>query len=166
MNTLTSALIYVGLVPASTVEEMQRWGVPLPDVQPNPPATAEQVGAVLEGVLQASGVHLVRETQLDILPTFLRTLSKGTLCLAGAEPFDVSFGRTVNGEILLPWQGESLEELLQDPESHLLFPSAEGTVRFQVTDIQEVFFGETKAFLVCAGEFLSCEVSKKEDVNG
>jgi hypothetical protein len=166
MNTLLSALIYVGLVPSNTVEEMQRWGVPLPDVRQSPPATAEQVSAVLESVLQDSGVHLVRETQLDVLPTFLRTLSKGTLHLVGAEPFEVSFGRTVNGEILLPWQGESLEDLLQDPDSCLLFAGNEGSVRFHATDVQEIFFGERKAFLVCAGEFVPCEAEKKEDANG
>ena len=150
MSALARTILRTGLLKASQLAEFYRWGL-LPDpgreATPAPTSLAE-LNQQLEQALEEEHLAIIRETDLDILQRYLDTQRVGRLHITAGEEktaFDVTHGRTLLGEYVLPWRGENIEELLTN--GHTYLEDKEKKVFF--SSVREVFFGETKCFLVC-----------------
>lgn len=162
-NPLADAAIKSGLIPAESLAEMQRWRAPIeiPEEIPEPPKDVEEAAEKIRNVLESQGYVLTKETDLNILQQYLSTQKSGKLHVevpqeAGEElatttaDFDVVYGKTLNGEYIFPWRGESLRDEMTNGLTYLevvehpAFPN-----RVFFSDLREVFYGDVKAFIVC-----------------
>lgn len=151
MTALVRALVESGLVDSAMVRELQRWGVPVEPLEVKPPASAQELTARLLEAVEREGYTLFRETDLQVLERYLASQKIGLLFVADSPegaphpPISVAFGRTKECEYVLPWRSEGIKDLLTNGTTFLL--DDDRKVYFR--DVRELFFGETKAFLVC-----------------
>lgn len=152
MNSLAKVIAKSGILSTEQVDEFRRWKTPgVIDLDGSEP-TADSAEAIVEGIeqaLQSKELVLVRATDLNILPQFLKTQAQGKLRVtSGSEEadFDIVFGRTTMGEYILPFMNDIVEEVLTNGEAKLVVGSSD-PVHF--TSINPLYFGEVKAFLLC-----------------
>ena len=117
------------------------------------------------GPLEEDNIALVKETDLDIVPQYVRTQAVGSLYVAHNEGemqkgFEVVFGRTLTGEFILPWGGDDISDLLTNGVTHLTFAVADSSDRGEplrllstvyFDEVREIYFGDRKVFIVCRG---------------
>jgi hypothetical protein len=153
MSKLGKAVAASGAIDEGMLQELQKWKVPL-----NLPDTVEletDVDAVISRIQEAiSDKEMVeiRDTDLDLLKRFLRDRKKGRLYLVSDSTgektnFTIRYCVTSTGEYAIPWESESIEDMLVADGSYL--KTDEGRVYFHT--VRECFFGEHKAFIVCSG---------------
>lgn len=154
MNPIASAVLSTGLVDPQVLAELRRWGgVPFEPLTEEPlPRSVEEVAARIRGALESEGYILVRETDLAVLDQYTGTLTQGTLHLvldmdAQMQDADVpiSYGRTPLNEYIIPWRSVGIQEVLTNGMTYLVA----GEVRVFFREVRELFFGETKAFMIC-----------------
>jgi hypothetical protein len=78
--------------------------------------------------------------------------SSGTLVIkvdGSRSSIPLAFCRTILGEFVIPWKSESIYDLMISGDTYLRYKEDGKTVKAYFTDVREVFFGETKAFMVC-----------------
>jgi hypothetical protein len=150
-NALVRAVLESGLVDGAALQEVQRWGVPIEAVEVQRPSSLEELDSRIMQALESEGYALVRETDLEILRYYTTQQTDGLLFLAECPeadvhpPIQVSFARLPTSEYILPWRSEGISGLLCNGASFLL----DGPRRVFFRDVRELFFGDTKAFLVC-----------------
>lgn len=152
MKPLTTAVVQSGLVPPSVLEEMNRWGL-MEFVQP--PKALRSIDEVIDRlreVLESEGFVDVKSTDLDALKEYLEGQSEGKLHLVDDETgektsFRISYAKTKMGEYIIPWRSETIEDLMANGQTYLAPKSSKEKIYF--ADVRELFFGETKAFMVC-----------------
>jgi hypothetical protein len=100
---------------------------------------------------------VVRETDLDAVQTYLKTQKNGTLHLElvtadgnTTADFPITYGRTRLGEFIVAWSTDSIKDAMTNGSTSLL--TAEGE-RFFFDDVRELYYDETKAFMVCRPVF-------------
>ena len=145
---LSAAVLRAGLVEPGVLAEIRRWGLPI-DIGVGEELTLadtkeEALAAIRDGLESESMVE-IRDTDLDIMHTYLKGQSKGRLVVRG-ESIPVSFCRLATGEYAIPWMSESISDLLVDGETHLKVRRK----KVFFWDVREVYFGEMKAFVVCS----------------
>lgn len=158
MNALAMAAIKAGLIDKDMLEEFRRWKAPIdiPEELPEPPKTIEEAAAAIEEALQGEGLVVTRETDLEILQQYLTKQRVGKLHVevpkeAGHEfitteaDFDIVYSSSLTGEYIIPWQGDNIRSEMTNGLTYLLIDDEK--VFFK--DIREVFYGDTKAFMVC-----------------
>ena len=142
------AVLHSGLVDRNTVSELQRWGY-LRDLDEgvlnSTLQSSEEVVGALRDVLESEGMVEIRDTDLDIIKTWMKDQRKGRLVIHG-EAIPVTFCTLLTGEYAIPWMGETISSTLLDGESHLKLKRRKVYFR----DVREVYFGEVKAFMVCS----------------
>jgi len=157
MNPLTVAILRSGLVDKKVLQQLERWGHALPPVTPVELPAGEDGAVVLsqmlEDALGGEDLVAVRTQDLDAIERYLATVRPGTLHLElGEVPTEipVMFGRTVAGDFLLPWRGETLSEEMVKPTTRLtwLDEGGEHVERFALCD--ELYVGLVKVFMVCS----------------
>lgn len=156
MNPLTKAVVQMGLVDRDIIEEVRRFGAPVEGLdteEPRPPADQEELLARLQEALTAEESVAVRETDLEVLEQYRATHRNGVLRLSvvldgytNQADIPVSYGRTALGDYLIPWQAETISQMLTNGETYL--QTYENT-RVYFKDVRELFYGNVKAFMVC-----------------
>lgn len=155
---LTRVAVEAGLVTQNDLAEFARWGHPDlsrgEDVdQERKLSSVTEIVAALEGELMSRGQVLVQETDLDIVQTYLQTQRQAMMYLetdTQTTEFPVTIGVTKLEEVIMPFKGEGISELMMNGRSHLKFSTADGNnvVHF-FTDVREVCLGDQKSFLIC-----------------
>jgi hypothetical protein len=117
---------------------------------------------MLERAMSEEGYVTVKETDLEILPCFLKTQRKGVLhfeMLNGTkEDFEISYGLTPFGEYIIPWTDDDISEAMTNGLTYLQVPNGrlEGEEvlydRVAIRRVRELYYGNTKAFMVCVPE--------------
>lgn len=147
------AVIESGLIPDEVLAEMTRWGLPLVTVDESQVARSpEQVVRRIQEALEGEDVIRLRDTDLDMIRYYLTEQKPGRLHVEETS-FDVFFCRTKLGEYVIPWKSESIQDMMVDPKTYLSFSEKTdgASVRHKVffSDVRELYFGDTKAFMVC-----------------
>lgn len=159
MNSIATAVLSTGLVDPQIIEELRRWGALPTDLTVDGPAprTPEEMAVRIQSALESEGFVLVRETDLAILDQYTTTLSQGTLHLVldvDAEMQDadvpITFGRTSLNEYIVPWRSAGIQEVLTNGMTYLI----DGEHRVFFRHVRELFFGDTKAFMICIPSYI------------
>ena len=161
-SEVTKTVLQAGLVADSVVEELGRWGMPIPVVVPGSIAP-ESVSTALERAMTEEGYVEVKETDLEVLQHYLKTQKSGTLhfeLLEGtSENFEISYGLTPFGEYIIPWTDSDISDAMTNGLTYLEIPDAcndagvvLSTKRVAIHTVRELYYGDIKAFMVCAPE--------------
>jgi hypothetical protein len=148
------AVLKAGIVPTDMVTELARWGnyeVPQVSVEPDP-------RVALAGIREAVESHdtvALRLTDLDALKYYDQNQQKGRLyyslrggpaTLRNTTFIEVIYAKTPEGNYIIPWTDEDIFDLMLDDGTYLK-PAGEARVHF--ANIDELYYGEKKAFMVC-----------------
>lgn len=163
MNSITRAIVRSGLIPTENLAEFRKWGLPIPKDEEIPPAPTdpEKLVQQLDQALQQEDMVIIRETDLNVVHTYLKTMKAGTLHLVMDDDmvrgeFPVAYGVTETGEYIMPWQAEAIDDMMVNGLTYLL-TTEDKKVYFNT--VRELFFGTQKAFMLC-------KVSSIEESNG
>jgi hypothetical protein len=161
MHSIAQAVVQSGLLSEETLAEFRRWGHPI-EAPPPIPKSLDEVVLAIEQALQEEGLVVTRETDLEAVATYLTEQRSGVLHVVlgeGAERVETdipcSYSYSKMGDYLIRWHADSIEEVLTNGETYLLAHSLTLNGSPDVPDkvffnrVREVFFGETKAFIVC-----------------
>lgn len=148
MTKLSDAVMQSGAIDAGMLQELNKWRLPLELPTEEAFDTADEAVAAIEEAMEGAEQVEVRSTDLDVLRRYARTQAKGRLHIVTPNEkgaFPVTYGKGELGEYIIPWQADSLEELLTNGQSFL--HTADGDVYF--SRIQDLYFGERKVFILC-----------------
>jgi hypothetical protein len=148
-NEVTKVVQKAGLVGAETVEELRRWGAPIPPPAPGPEPDPSVVPVLIERAMGEEDFVRVRETDLELLHQYLKTQQAGELYLKSLDGKEatvgVVFGRTAVGEYIIPWVEGDVAEVALDCTVELKIP---GAARVVLTNPRELYYGDKKVFTV------------------
>jgi len=153
MSKLTEIIMLSGIINPDTVREIQRWRLPLGEVPERGEYDAElspsAISRAIAEAIENQGYVFMRETDLMALPQYLKTMKPATLHIDSGDgdpvEFEVTVGKTPNGDWLLPWQSESITDMLTDGKTFLRVDKH----RVYFSQARELFYGQHKAFIVC-----------------
>lgn len=151
MKQLARIVTQSGLVSKDMLDEFRRWGVLEEDLVKSKevPDTPEKLIRLLAEALEEEHMVIIKETDVDALQAYLRTMTPGYMHLVDGSQsahFAVTYGKLPSGEYLLPWRSDSVEELLTNTKTYLL---DHDHMRIYFGEVRELFFGETKSFVAC-----------------
>jgi len=114
----------------------------------------------IEEALQEQGLVLTRETDLGAVNFYLQSQRPAVLHVVVGEDEEFvesdipcTFGITPMGEYIIRWHSESIEDVMTNGRTYLLLgsKSSDGSgCKVFFSRVREVFFGETKAFIICS----------------
>ncbi len=157
MSGIVDVIIKSGLVPQDNLDELRRWGLPLPPREDDPSKeyktdvamTHDGLCQAIDQALQDQGYVLTRETDLDLVPKFLRTLRMSTLHMVNddGKAFDteIQVGLHSTGDYIIPWEGDSIVDLMTNGATYL----GDGKERVVFTSARDIFFDQHKALMLC-----------------
>ena len=163
MRPIGVAAIKAGLVSDDTLKEMKRWGL-LPVGANDDLTPYASADAAIEGIreaLESEEQVRIQTTDLDALHWYLNIENqrKGRLVLADTETGEKGSKTIVfsiftpANKVLIPWVSESITELMLNGDSYLSYKDDDGTnKRIRFKDVEELYFGATKAFMACVPE--------------
>jgi len=151
MRELARIAVRSGIVSPEMFTEFKKWGYFLDKgtTETPPPRTKEEFVEQVEQALESEDMVIVRETDLAALEQYLTTQRVGELAVISdgeAVKFPITYGRTTTGEYIIAWRGEAITALLTNGLTFLL--EMDDTQVF-FKDVRDLFFGETKSFIVC-----------------
>lgn len=165
MRPLAEAAIKAGLVDDDTLAQFKRWGMVPKDLQPGAFEPQEAVEAIQDALDAEEQVRL-QHTDLDLLRYYMEPSNqlKGQIVLINPD-LDQRATRTTTfairvlhgrEEYVLPWMSESIADMLTNGRSYLRWsatdlPNGKASRRTYLTNAQELYFGDVRAFLVCEG---------------
>jgi hypothetical protein len=153
-NEVVKVVQQAGLVEKDTVQELRRWGAPIP-VPPasSPEIPAEIAPSLIERAMQDEDFVQVKETDLEVLKQYLTTQEIGTLKLemmdGKREAIDIVYGKTPLGEYVIPWTEGRIADLLEDCLVHLHIPD-KGWVSLK--NPRELYYGDRRVFTLWTAE--------------
>lgn len=150
MNKLTNVILRSGIIPPESIREFQKWGMMVPDEIPAPPTTPEELITQIDQALQDEDLVVIRQTDLSAASLYLTSAKPAVLHLVndvlGTQgDVVVHVARNEMKEYMLPWQSTSIEDLLINGKTYLVVDDK----KVYFSSVRELFFGTTKAFLVC-----------------
>jgi len=162
MRPVGIAAIKAGIIPEETLDEFKRWGV-LPPSKEYDLSPFDSIERAVEGIQEAiESEEQVRlqTTDLDLLRWYLdeRNQRRGRLVLVDSDTEEratktVSFSTIPgSGKIVFPWIADSIVELMTNGLTYLSYKDQDRNVRVRFTDVEEMYFGSVKAFMVCTGQ--------------
>jgi hypothetical protein len=147
---VAKTVVQAGLIPGGTMEELRRWGAPLPDVPEGPEMPAEVVPLAIERAIQQEDFVQVRETDLSLTKTYLKKHWDGVLHIiyedGRTEDCPVTYCVTSLGEYALPWDGDDITDIMTNGQTYLALKDG---AEVYFSSARELFYGEQKMFLVC-----------------
>jgi hypothetical protein len=145
---MIEAVLKSGLLSKDALEEMKRFSPVIPgDAVVEELKDLDTAVTIIATALESEGYVVVRETDLEVFHQYVETSKPGTLHIETDESqtdIEITYGKTKMGEYIIAWRSESIEDLLTNGRSYL---QAEGN-RIFFSGLRELFFGETKAFMV------------------
>jgi len=162
MRPVGVAAIKAGIIPEETLDEFRRWGA-LPSIEEHDLSPFDSIEQAVEGIQEAiESEEQVRlqTTDLDALKWFLdpRNQRRGRLVLVDSETEEratktITFSlMPVTGRIIIPWMAESIVDMMANGLTYLSYKDEGENVRVYFTDVEEMYFGSVKAFMVCVGK--------------
>lgn len=164
MSQLTEIIVKSGLLRADALTEFKRWGMPLEaqaalvqdqevkPVQAESSMTVELLKKLCQDIDEAvhgEGYVLMRETDLEAIPQYLRTMREAKLHVVmeddSASNFTVQVGKTEAGDYIIPWRSDSITDLLTNGQTYLRLDGE----KIFFNNAKELFYGNNKAFVVC-----------------
>lgn len=149
------AVLRAGIVPVTTVNELARWGMQVPETVPVVEDRKEVLAGIREAIESRKTVA-IRQTDLDALNIYAEDPKEGRLYYTvpdsskpGARKttfVDVTYAVTPAGDYLIPWTDEDIFDLMLDPGTYL---KPAGDPRVYFAEISELYYGEEKAFMSC-----------------
>lgn len=160
MRPVSVAVVRTGVISKEMLAELQRWGLPVDVLMEEDVVevtTPQQVVDIICDALDAHDQTAIRESDLEIIKVWLNpeNQQKGRLQLpldGRKSNLTVTFCRTKMGEYVIPWNSESLADLLLTVESQLRYEEDGVKKSVHFLDVRELFVGDHKAFMVCSGE--------------
>lgn len=157
MKSLSTAVVASGLISPNTLAEMRRFSPTVGDAAvAGEPVPLEDAAASLSKVVQEADYVAVRETDLDVVQMYLKSQKDGILHIemTSAEDrtradFPISYGRTRMGEFIIPWSTPTIADAMTNGFTYLSAPVEGGTEKVYFDDVRELYFDDTKAFMVC-----------------
>ncbi len=157
-KAMTNAAIEAGLLHPQVIEEFRRWGCPIVEVDTTTVAkTPEEAVERIQEVLEGDDLVKLRDTDLDVIRHYIDQQRPGQLHLeAEGENTNITvyFCKTKLNEYVIPWRTEGIYGLMVDEKTFLSFSETDSSgkkhrVKVRFHDVRELFFGDTKAFMVC-----------------
>jgi len=142
------AVLKAGIVPGTSVDELARWGMEVPESLPPEKDRRIALSNIRESV-EALETVTIRITDLDALKEYQQNAQEGRLYYSSAKKtafVDVTFYRTTIGNYVIPWTSEDIYDLMLDENTYL---KPMGGERVYFSDVSELYYGEQKAFIVC-----------------
>lgn len=160
MRPLGLAAIQAGLIDEDTIAQFKRWGMIPRDldtsVREEPSLAVERIQFALEAEEQVR----LQNTDLDILKFWLNKTNQMRGQLVVIDPDvdtkatkTVVFARRQLGarvQYIIPWISESIYDILTNGRTYLRYTDGKN-VKVYFTDVEEMYFGNMKAFMVCTG---------------
>ena len=159
-SNLNVAVVKSGLLDTDVLSELKRWGLPVSLVESDGVLdTPEAVVSCLREALESEDQNAIRSTELDLLGEYLSNNVKGRMHLTDSindtrTSVVVSYCVTKLGNYAIPWKSEGIADLMTDPKSYLKLESGK---RIKFSQVDELFFGTTKAFMLCTGDVIDGE---------
>jgi hypothetical protein len=159
MSQLTSIILNAGILSDEALRELKRWRLPVGE-EPDPnqlvaTPTVESISRAIADAIEGEGYVLTRETDLEAIPQYLKSMQAAVLSVVMEDgesaDIQVQVGRTSTGEWIMPWQSETISDLLTNGLTGLKVPG-EQVVYF--SQARELFYGQKKAFVVCTPSFV------------
>ena len=172
MRPLTLAVIQAGLVDPSVLNECKRWGMIPRDLDTTvQEKDAELAVQCIQDALEDERQVRLQHTDLDLLKFYLDKSNQrtGQLVLKDEEAGtkatknivfacrshfpaskQLSPGHSAQ-EYIIPWISESITDILTNGATYLRYEKDGQHVHVRFFNVEEMFFGDTKAFLVCKG---------------
>lgn len=157
-SPITTAVLKSGLIHPSYLNEFKRWGAPIEipeDMPTSPPKTLDEAAVAIEEALQSEGQVLTRETDLEVLRQYLETQVSGVLHVeidgessSSFADIPVSFGLTRTCDYIIPYKSESILDEMTNGLTYLR-GQGDGGPKVFFSAVRELFFGETKTFMLC-----------------
>lgn len=161
MRPLALAAIQAGLIDEDVIAQFKRWGmVPRTldtTVREDPDLAIERIQFALEAEEQVR----LQSTDLDILRYWMdkSNQQRGQIVIVDARvntkaTKTVLFALRRHGartQFILPWISENITEILTNGHTYLRYDADGQNKKVFFTDVEEMYFGDTKAFLVCSG---------------
>lgn len=148
MTELAKVVALSGALDPEMLRELVRWRLPIEVPEEAPFTSPEEAVAAIEEAQQDRDLVQVRATELDAVQQFNRTKQKAKLHLvAGGESgtYDILCGLNDKDEYIIPWQSDSIVDILTNGESYLI----DGRKKVYFADVVELYFGKKKAFVLC-----------------
>lgn len=155
MRPTATAVVRAGLIPEETLVEMGRWGLPV-ELVAGPPTlnTVEDVLNVIRDALEGDDQVRMRDTDFDVLQRFLSPKYKqeGKIVLDDGttkSSTKVFYCKTLMGLYAIPFRSETISELLTNGLTHLLVMNGAKHSKIFFDNVEDLYFGEHKAFILC-----------------
>lgn len=150
MRPLSEAIARSGALDRDMLQEIVHWKLPLelPDGK-TAFTSVDEVVEALEDAIDSEDQVVSRYTELDVLQGYLTTKKRGKLHIVSdyeSADLDTSFGRNKAGDYIIPWSSDSIEDMMTNGETFL----KDGNRKVFFSEVREVFYGDRKAFIVCA----------------
>jgi hypothetical protein len=143
----------LGLISPEMRAQFAQWGE-VPDVEPLEVQSHEEVIELVERALQNDDPLEVKVTNLELIQEFCATQRLGKLHLSVNDQdaeFDVVFGISRAGDIILPWRSEDISDALLNPvQSYLEWVVDDVVHSVYFKSVEDSYYGDVKAFIVCA----------------
>lgn len=153
MNELSLATLKSGLIDPRVLTQVRGWGVPVPEVSPAEVTKLQDITAALEYALQEEDLVVVKVTDLDLVGRYLATQTPGILTLVQEQTREevhiaLLFGRSMQ-DIILPYRGDSIEDLLTADSSSLRWLEGEMWTSVRFRSAKPIYYNGVQAFVLC-----------------
>ena len=115
---VTRAILETGLFDEAAAAQLRRWGLLTTVAEEqnfkDPDAVVDRIRQAMEG----EDLVELRDTDLDVVRTYLNDRVKGKLCVPTPEdesrivPLKLEYCLTKMGEYVIPWMSEGIQDLL------------------------------------------------------
>lgn len=154
-SEISKVMKNAGIIPESTLDELQRWKAPTVLARDSEPGSSEvemeAVPYMIEKAMQEHDFVKVKETDLEVLQQYLCTQKHSKLTVedinGGSQVIDVVYGKTPLGGYIIPWADERISDFLADC---VLTIEEEGK-RITLYSPREMYYGDKKMFSVWKG---------------
>jgi hypothetical protein len=159
MRPLALAAIQAGLIDDDTLAQFQRWGfVPRTldkRVQEDPDLIVERIQFALEAEEQVR----MQSTDLDLLKFYLdpKNQIQGQMVIATEDAKAtkaVTFAKRERSAVvqyIIPWISESVVDIVTNGKTYLRYVLENRHVKVYFDHVEELYFGDVKAFMVGTG---------------
>lgn len=152
MNPVALMALKLGLISPEMRAQFAQWGE-VPDIEPLEVQSHEEVVELVERALQSDDLIVQKVTNLELIQQFCSTQRLGKLRLSMNDvktEFDVVFGVTILGDIILPWRSEDIRDVLLDKDNtFLIWTDGDSECGVSFRAVEDSYYGDVKSFMLC-----------------
>lgn len=156
-HDMKKAILQADIIPTEVLPELERWGVNIPENIRPEPNLKRALDSIREAIESRASVEF-RMTYLDALEIYEKNQQIGRLyylvpdnSISGVKRskttfIEISYAILPSGAYLIPWTDEDISYLMVEKGTYL---KPVGGSRVFFGDVDNNFYGEQKAFIVC-----------------